>query len=336
MVTQTTRISRLQPMAKIQFNNKRLTSEPGKTVLDTLLDNGIDIPFSCRQGSCQSCMVRSLDTTPPAKSQEGLKETLKAQNYFLACQCRPETDMNVVPAGETELSISASVEQLNLLNPETLQLRLKHHSSFTYRPGQFVRVKRHDGLFRNYSIANLPDEENLLEFHIRKLPNGSFSEWAHSELEVGNELTLEGPLGNCFYLSGNPEQPLLMVCTGTGLAPMAGILHDALDKGHCGPIHLFHGSRELSGLYWIDEMRELADKHANFNYFPCLSGESNPEGFHQGRAHQQALELIPNLAGWRLFLCGHPEMVNETRKKAFLAGASLQDIHADPFTLSPQ
>jgi hypothetical protein len=40
---------------------------------------------------------------------------------------------------------------------------------------------------------------------------------------------------------------------------------------------------------------------------------------------------LPKLAGFRVFLCGHPELVAALKKKAFLAGAGLREIHADPF-----
>jgi len=40
------------------------------------------------------------------------------------------------------------------------------------------------------------------------------------------------------------------------------------------------------------------------------------------------------LAGWRVFLCGLPDMVHATRKQAYLKGARLADIHADAFELA--
>jgi NAD(P)H-flavin reductase len=50
-----------------------------------------------------------------------------------------------------------------------------------------------------------------------------------------------------------------------------------------------------------------------------------------GRANDIALSRLPDLKGWRVFLCGHPEMVNETKRQAYLNGASLKDIYADAF-----
>jgi NAD(P)H-flavin reductase len=67
---------------------------------------------------------------------------------------------------------------------------------------------------------------------------------------------------------------------------------------------------------------------------PCLSGEDVPHGYVAGRAHDVAFQQIPNLKNWRLFLCGHPDMVKTAKMKAFLAGASMKDIYADAFNVS--
>jgi NAD(P)H-flavin reductase len=84
----------------------------------------------------------------------------------------------------------------------------------------------------------------------------------------------------------------------------------------------------------VDELRALARRFPNFSYAPCLSGAEVPAGYTAGRVHEAALRAIPNLKGWRVFLCGHPDMVGSTRKKAFLAGATLLEIHADAFNVS--
>jgi NAD(P)H-flavin reductase len=57
-------------------------------------------------------------------------------------------------------------------------------------------------------------------------------------------------------------------------------------------------------------------------------------GMREGRAEAQALCDHPQLKGWRVYLCGHPGMVQTAKRKAYLAGASLTDIYADPFVLS--
>ena len=42
-------------------------------------------------------------------------------------------------------------------------------------------------------------------------------------------------------------------------------------------------------------------------------------------------EACPRPMGWRAYLCGDPDLVLSLRKKLFLAGLSLKDIHADAF-----
>jgi NAD(P)H-flavin reductase len=81
-------------------------------------------------------------------------------------------------------------------------------------------------------------------------------------------------------------------------------------------------------------MHQLAGQHQNFHYTPCLSGSHVPEGFAAGRVNEIALSGIPDLKDWRVFLCGHPEMVNQMKKQAFLKGAAIADIYADAFLIS--
>jgi len=323
-------------MRSITIDGSTFSSEPGETVLETLLRENVQVPYGCRQGLCQACLMRSLDNSPPVSAQTGLKDTLQKQNYFLPCICHPEQDMTVALPNSQGASIEAVVIKKQLLTPDIVHLVLEYKSQFNFFAGQFVNLKRPDGLTRSYSIANIPLPKNTLEFHIRRLPNGQFSSWVYDELELGAQLTISEAQGSCHYLPGRAEQPLMLVGTGSGLAPLYGIIADALAQKHSGPIHLFHGSRDLNGLYFIDEMRELAEKFDNFHYTPCVSGEDIEADHVRGRAHDIALSSAETLKGWRVFLCGHPEMVNQTKKMAFLKGASMADIYTDSFHVAQE
>lgn len=318
-------------MHSITIDGSKFFCQPGETVLDTLLRENIQIPNACRQGVCQSCLMRSLDKSPPVSAQVGLKDTLQKQNYFLACLCHPEQDMTIATPDQQGTLIEAHVVKKQMLTPDIVRLVLEYKTGFNFYAGQFANLKRSDGLIRSYSIANIPQHENVLEFHIRRLPKGQFSTWVHDELNTGDTLTISEAQGSCHYLSGRTEQPLLLVGTGSGLAPLYGIVTDALSQGHTGAIHLFHGSRNLDGLYLIDEMQELSMKFNNFYYTPCLSGEDVSDDYARGRAHDIALSFAQTLSGWRVYLCGHPEMVNQTKRMAYMKGASLNDIYADAF-----
>ncbi|SJM91890.1 Ferredoxin--NAD(+) reductase [Crenothrix polyspora] len=318
-------------MANITLGEDTLTCQAHETVLDTLLRNNRQIPHSCRQGLCQSCLMRSLDNPPPVSSQVGIKDTLQKQNYFLPCICHPEQDMTIALPHQEMASSTVRVIEKQRLATDIIRLLLTHEDSFNFSAGQFVNLKRADGLTRSYSIANTPHPDKFLEFHIRRLPDGQFSNWVYDDLNPGDTVTISEAQGSCLYLPGRAEQPLLLVGTGTGLAPLVGIIYDALQQNHTGPIHLFHGSRDIDGLYLMNEMRELAATVDNFYYTPCLSGENTAADLITGRAHDVAFAATPTLKGWRVYLCGHPEMVQQTKKKAYLKGASLSDIYADAF-----
>ncbi len=318
-------------MATLTLNGNKHTCKANETVLDALLKANVDIPHACREGVCQSCLMRSLDVSPPSLAQNGIKDTLQHQKYFLACRCYPEQDMTVALPDHEGNEIIAEVSDKELLSADIMRLVLSIENEFSFYAGQFVNLKRPDGLTRSYSIANTPSQSNTLEFHIKRLPNGRFSSWVHEELAVGEKLTVSEAKGTCHYLPGKFDQPLLLVGTGSGLAPLIGIINDALNKGHSGPIRLYHGSRDPEGLYLIDEMQALAESYENFDYTPCVSGEHDREEFTKGRAHDVALSSAETLSGWRVYLCGHPDMVNQTKMMAYLKGASLSDIYADAF-----
>ena len=318
-------------MTKLTIGKNSYNCQPDETVLDALLRQDVDISFACKKGTCHSCMLRSPDTTPPSKAQNGLKDTMKQQNYFLSCCCVPDQDMTIKLPDQSEFFTEGKVIVNEMLNRNTILLILEFRDAIEYKAGQFVNLQRLDGVTRSYSIANIPSKSNTLEFHIRRLPGGQFSEWVHDELKEGDMLAVSEPRGHCFYIPERKEQGILLVGTGSGLAPLAGILTDALSHGHSGPIHLFHGSRTVEDLYRIDEMRQLAKDNPNFTYTPCISGDIVPDGFSSGRANEVAIKTISNLNSWRVFLCGHPEMINQMKVDTFLKGASMADIYTDAF-----
>ena len=318
-------------MTKLTIGENSYNCESDETVLDALIRQDVEVSFACKKGTCHCCMLRSTESMPVAPAQDGLKDTLKDLGYFLACRCTPEQDMAIKLPEQSEIFSAGKVIVNELMNRNTILLIIECNDVLEYKAGQFVNLQRPDGLTRSYSIANTPQDDKTLEFHIRKLPGGQFTGWVFDELNVGDTLSVSEPLGHCFYLPERKEQGVLLVGTGSGLAPLAGILKDALSHGHSGPIHLFHGSSEVEDLYRIEEMRLLAAENDNFQYIPCVSGEQVPDGFYSGRANTVALEQIPDLTGWRVFLCGHPEMIDSMKTDVFMKGASMKDIYTDAF-----
>jgi len=322
-------------MPTITFEGKDFFCVEGETVLDCMTRHGVMIPSSCQSGACQTCMIRAVKGTPPEESQQGLKDTMKAQNYFLACICRPTEDMTI---GLSSVSprYTAQVLEKQLLNETVVRIRLQLPNDFSYKAGQFINLVRpEDELTRSYSLASLPDED-YLELHIKRVPDGRMSGWVFDGLAEGDEVSFFGPAGDCFYIPGKADQPLLLVGTGTGLAPLYGIFRDVLKHEHRAQVHLFHASLATPGLYLQDELRSYAEQYEQFHYIPCVLHGDAPAGGYQGNITELPVRVLGSLSGYRVFLCGDPPIVNALRQKCFLGGASMQDIHSDPFVFTPQ
>jgi NAD(P)H-flavin reductase len=121
-------------------------------------------------------------------------------------------------------------------------------------------VRPEDGLTRSYSLASLASD-SLLELHVAVRPWGFMSRWLTTS--IGQPVGLRGPFGECCYRPDNRRRPLLLIGTGTGLAPLMGVLRDALTRGHSGPIRIYHGARNLDGLYLWQALLKLAKRHLN-------------------------------------------------------------------------
>lgn len=318
-------------MPKVVFEGREFVTEPNETLLLCLIRHGVSVDYSCKAGICQTCLMVAVKGVPTETSQNGLKDALKARNYFLPCVCVPSGDMEVARGDDNLISEETTVNSVEPLNAEVVRLRLKRPANYSYFPGQFLNLHNDQHVSRSYSLASLAEGEDFLELHIRRVPGGKVSEWVHSGLKAGDTVRISQANGDCFYLPGRPEQPLLLIGTGTGLAPLFGILREAIRQGHRGPIHLYHGSSTEDRLYLCDALEAISKEHSNFHYHPCVSRGETPGGVAVGRANDNALDDHSNLSGWRIFLCGREDMVKATKQRAFLAGASLQDIYADPF-----
>jgi len=320
-------------MPTITFEGKEYFCAEDESVLESLTRHGVMLPSSCQSGVCQTCMVRAHKGKPSEISQQGLKDTQKAQNYFLACVCKPTEDMDIGLSDVSSRFETRVLEKI-VLNESVIRVRMQCPDNFVYKAGQFINLVRPgDELTRSYSLASLP-QEDFLELHVKRVPDGKMSNWMFDELAVDDELAFFGPAGDCFYVPGDADQPMLLIGTGTGLAPLYGVFRDMLDQKHVGPVHLFHASLAAPGLYLEETLREFAANNEQFHYHPCVLHGDAPEGGHQGNISDLPVQVLSSLTGYRAFLCGDPPIVNALRQQCFLNGVSMQHIHTDPFSYS--
>ena len=224
-----------------------------------LLDAGFEIPHACQAGACQACKMQVTQGALPQAAQAGLSQAEKKLGYFLSCLCTPTEEITLADSQTTQ-KYESQVLDITLLKAQVLRLRLS--PVFDFMAGQYFTIWHKGTMARSYSIASLPSD-NYIECHIKLIDGGAFSTYAHTELKVGDTLSLQGPMGTCIYSPQTLEQPLLLAGISTGLAPIYGIAKHALSEGHQGPIHLISGAKTAEGLYLMDELQALENKHSN-------------------------------------------------------------------------
>ncbi len=161
----------------------------------------------------------------------------------------------------------------------------------------------------------------MLEFHLDCREPGAFSDAARL-LRVGDALRLGEVRGGALHYDPDwSERPLLLLASGTGLAPLWSVLREALRQGHSGAIRLVHLARDGDAHYLAHELERLAGEH------PQLDVEL-----------ATAAELPRVLAGFRLvprrtvaLLCGQPGRVDDFARALYLAGIPRSNLLADVF-----
>lgn len=322
-----------QTLTAVSYNGVKYKARVDESVLDVLLRHGIDIPYSCKAGVCNTCIMLREDGGLPSVATQGLKDTLVEQGCFLACQCIPSGPITVRKSDYIALFTKAIVVDKKILSADVCRVRLKPSTELNYHAGQYINLRVQNGQIRSYSLASLPAHDDFIELHIKRMKNGQVSNWLFDIAKVNDELDIQGPFGDCYYLSKSLDDTLLMIATGTGLAPLYGILRDALNSGHKGKIKLYHGDRTPDALYLDSILKDLSSTQNNFTYIPCVTNtiKGLDDSILNGRASDYALSQNANLIDTSIYLCGSPAMVAVARKQAYLNGADIKRIYADPF-----
>jgi ring-1,2-phenylacetyl-CoA epoxidase subunit PaaE len=80
-------------------NEFKFMVEPNRTILETALDQGIDLPYSCQSGLCTACRGKALSGKVKLDEEDGLSQSEKAEGYVLTCVGHPMTDDVVIEIG---------------------------------------------------------------------------------------------------------------------------------------------------------------------------------------------------------------------------------------------
>lgn len=309
--------------AKVTFQGAIYEILDGESLLEALLRGGADVPFSCRKGSCHTCMMRTLDPAQaPAEAQRGLRPAMAESGHFLPCITHPSQDLNIGVADRSVMFIDAIVASKEQLSPRIVRLLLEPELAMDWTPGQYINLRAPSGLIRSYSIASISHQDYFIELHVGLVEGGQVSTWVHEQLQEGDCVQLQGPVGQCVYDERLSARALLLISSGTGLAPIVGIVRDAIERGHQGPIDIIHAASSPQEAYLKQSLETLAGNHDHVSF----------EQLEDGRdlvAH--CFDARPELGGTVLYLCGNPEMVYKARVRAIESGVNRHDIFADPF-----
>ncbi|MFC7166630.1 ferredoxin--NADP reductase [Halospeciosus flavus] len=147
---------------------------------------------------------------------------------------------------------------------------------FDYLAGQYVGFK-YNGTSRAYSLASSPTQDEL-ELCVRRVPDGRLSPQICNDLEPGDDVCVRGPYGE-LVLDEPSTNDMVFLATGTGVAPLKGMIQCAFDTGQ----DVFEGVERdvwlFLGCAWEDDLpyreffRDLDAEHENFHFVPCLSRE---------------------------------------------------------------
>lgn len=200
---------------------------------------------------------------------------------------------------------------------------------------------------RAYSIASSSLQDKYIEFYVTLVSSGALTPRLFL-LEPGGRLFMGSKAAGVFTLRRVPEgHHVLLLATGTGLAPYMSMLRSELVCGGPRRFVVLHGARYSWDLGYRTELSMLARECHNLTYLPSVTraGEDPSWGGLTGYLQEilfsglvedsTGIQLSPN--GFHVFLCGNPAMITAA-KSGLIArgftpdkGRAVGDIHTEEY-----
>lgn len=327
---------------QLQPHGGTFACSPDQTLLEAAIAAGYWLPHSCRGGTCGSCeLPLQAGSVRHAKPQPDVSPLAPA--LCRTCQAYPLSDVALsaptVPHAPGQRVITTGARVVALDRPSAdvsvIHLQLPASSGFRFQAGQYLDLLLKDGSRRSYSMANRPNEEGVVEWHVRRMAGGRFSTHAYDKLKLKDLLRVQGPYGT-FALQQDRQVPLILLASGTGYAPIASLLQTHADNLRQRGAVLYWGGRQWSDLYAVESVLDWESRFPGMRLIPVLS---EPEKDWQGRrglVHAAVLEDFPDLSGHEVYACGNPLMIDAARA-TFSAQAGLAEdrFYCDAFVVNP-
>jgi CDP-4-dehydro-6-deoxyglucose reductase len=210
-------------------------------------------------------------------------------------------------------------------------LKLPSNERLQFLPGQYIDFLLKDGTRRSFSLANTPEEDALLELHIRHVPGGKFTDHVFGAMKVKDIMRISGPYGSFFLRES--DKPALLVAGGTGFAPIKSILGHAFHHEVDREFVLYWGAKTLADLYQPRVPSEWQQTRRNFSFIPVLSEPAAGDHWvgRTGYVHAAVLADFEDLSGYEVYACGAPPMVAAARREFMARGLPEDAFFSDSF-----
>ena len=237
-----------------------------------------------------------------------------------------------------------TVERLDRETRDSMRIALRVPEEladeYDFLPGQHIPFEIEvDGkkLRRTYSICSAHGETPL-EIGVRVQPGGQFSEFAASELQVGDTLAAMPPTGR-FHVKLDPSHAKDYVgfAAGSGITPILSMMKSILATEPKSRFVLFYGNRKQSTTMFIEDLyalKNLYPERVQLNFvFSQEEQEFEPMA---GRLDgDKVRELYQHFgAGLRTndcFVCGPDSMINDVTAALIELGMKPEHVHAERF-----
>ncbi|MBU3722273.1 MAG: benzoyl-CoA 2,3-epoxidase subunit BoxA [Limnohabitans sp.] len=190
-------------------------------------------------------------------------------------------------------------------------------------PGVDASGKPHHA--RQYSIASPRNGERagynnlsltvkrVVEDHDGKPVKGVCSNYL-CDVKVGDTIQVIGPFGSSFLMPNHPKSNIVMICTGTGSAPMRGMTEwrrrlRQTGKFEGGKLMLFFGARTQEELPYFGPLQKLPKDFIDINFaFSRTPGQ--PKRYVQDAMRERAADLVALLQdpNTYFYVCGLKSM----------------------------
>ena len=331
--------------------NRSFDVQRDSPILAAAIAAGIGLPYGCRDGACGSCKSKLLEgrVIHGAHQAKALSAAEEAAGLVLTCCAAPQTDCviearSVPGAGEFPvLKMPCRVIDIERPAPDVavLRLQLPANQSFQYHAGQYIEFILAGGERRSYSMATAPGalgatsgSPSVMELHLRHMPGGLFTDHVFGAMKAKDILRLEGPFGS-FYLREDSAKPIILLASGTGLAPIKALVEQLRLKASTRNITLYWGCRSRADLYLYDWAVQADMDMPNLRYVPVLSEPHAGDAWsgRRGLVHEAVMADWPDLSAHQVYACGAPVMVDAAQRD-FIArcGLPADEFFVDAFT----